>query len=134
MLRQLILYPKNIFRFIRPVHVHLKTDKVDLKKSHREKNKICIFFQSSHQVDMKNVVECPSEFFAYFNALETRGVQTARLRLITRIKVIQILKNAFLKHLSFKILPTSFHTLSYFSTNDREGGLKNIQFRQNFRC
>ena len=25
-------YPKNIFRFIRPVHVHLKTDKVDLKK------------------------------------------------------------------------------------------------------
>ena len=32
MLRQLISYPKNIFRFIRPVHVHLKTDKVDLKK------------------------------------------------------------------------------------------------------
>ena len=27
------LYSKNIFRFIRPVHVHLKTDKVDLKKN-----------------------------------------------------------------------------------------------------
>ena len=32
MLRYLISYPKNIFRFIRPVHVHLKTDKVDFKK------------------------------------------------------------------------------------------------------
>ena len=30
----------------------------------------CIFFQSPHEVDMKNVVECPREFIAYFNALE----------------------------------------------------------------
>ena len=30
--------------------------------------------QSPYQVDMKNVVECQKEFFAYFNALETRGV------------------------------------------------------------
>ena len=44
-----------------------------LKKSHREKIIFCIFFQSSHQVDMKNVVESPRESFAYFNALETRG-------------------------------------------------------------
>ena len=51
------------------VHVHLKTDKVDLKKRHREI--FCIFLQSTHQVDMKNVVECWKEFFAYFNALET---------------------------------------------------------------
>ena len=29
------------------------------------------FFQSFHQVDMKNVDECLREFFAYFNALET---------------------------------------------------------------
>ena len=71
MLRWLILYPKNIFRFIRPVHVHLKTDKVDLKKKQPRKKKFCIFFQSPHQVDTKNVVECPREFFAYFNALET---------------------------------------------------------------
>ena len=41
------------------------------KKSHREKKNFCIFFQSPHQVDMKNVVECPREFIAYFNALET---------------------------------------------------------------
>ena len=27
--------------------------------------------QSPYQVDMKNVVECKKEFFAYFNALET---------------------------------------------------------------
>ena len=44
------------------------------KKSHREKKIFCIFFQSPHQVDMKNVVECPREFIAYFNALETTCV------------------------------------------------------------
>jgi hypothetical protein len=55
--------------------VHLKTDKVDLKKSHREKIFFCIFLQSPHQVDMKNVVRCQKDFFAYFNALETRGEQ-----------------------------------------------------------
>ena len=38
------------------------------------KKKHDIFLQSPHQVDMKNVVECQKEFFAYFNALETRGV------------------------------------------------------------
>ena len=32
MLRYLIWYPKNISRFIRPVHVHLKTDHVDYLK------------------------------------------------------------------------------------------------------
>ena len=35
------------------------------------KKKFCIFFQSLHQVDMKNVVKCHREFIAYFNALET---------------------------------------------------------------
>jgi hypothetical protein len=43
--------------------------------------------QSHHQVDMKNVVECQKEFFAYFNALKTYselydclllGIQTAQ--------------------------------------------------------
>ena len=29
------------------------------------------FFQYPHHVDIKNVVECPREFIAYFNALET---------------------------------------------------------------
>jgi hypothetical protein len=52
--------------------VHFNTDKVDLKKSHREKKKnFCIFFQSTHQVDMKNGVECYKDFFGYFNALKT---------------------------------------------------------------
>jgi hypothetical protein len=31
---------------------------------------------------MKNVVECQKEFFAYFNALETRGDARAFLTLI----------------------------------------------------
>ena len=29
------------------------------------------FLQFPHEVDMKNVVECQKEFFAYLNALET---------------------------------------------------------------
>ena len=44
------------FQIIRPVHVHLKTDKVDLKKNTMKS--IFAFFQSTHQLDMKNVVEC----------------------------------------------------------------------------
>ena len=32
-----------------------------------------MFLQSTHQVDMKNVVERWKEFFAYFNALENIG-------------------------------------------------------------
>ena len=40
MLRYLILYPKNI----RPVYVHLKTDKVDLKKKPSRKNFFLHFF------------------------------------------------------------------------------------------
>ena len=62
---------QKYFQIYPPVHVHLKTDKVDLKKKATAKNKFLHFFQSSHQVDMKNVVKCPREFFAYFNALET---------------------------------------------------------------
>ena len=64
---------QKFFQIIRPVHVHLKTDKVDLKKkSHREKKKKCIFFQSTHQVDLKNGVKCYKDFFGYFNALKTK--------------------------------------------------------------
>ena len=59
------------FQIIRPVHVHLKTDKVDLKKGHREKKNFCIFFQSTHEVGMKNIVKCYKDFFGYFNALKT---------------------------------------------------------------
>ena len=53
--------------------MHLKKDKVDLKKKKREKKIFCIFFQSIYQVGMKNVVECYKEFFGYSNALETNG-------------------------------------------------------------
>ena len=61
---------QNFFQIIWPVHVHLKTDKVDLKKA-TVKKKNCIFFQSTHQVGMKNVVECYKDFFGYFNTRET---------------------------------------------------------------
>jgi hypothetical protein len=40
-------------------------------KSHRENSISCIFLESPHQVDMKNVVKCYKHFFCYFNALKT---------------------------------------------------------------
>ena len=69
--KSFIWYPKSIFRFIRPSMCISKRIKWILKKSHREKKFFCIFFQSPHQVDLKTIVECPREFIAYFNALET---------------------------------------------------------------
>ena len=56
---------QKYFQIYPPVHVHLKTDEVDLKKSHREK-KLHFFFQSPHQVDMKNVVKLWKDFLLYF--------------------------------------------------------------------
>ena len=50
----------------------LKSTLVDFKKKY-SKNIFCFFFQSSHHVVMKNMVECLREFFAYFNALEARS-------------------------------------------------------------
>ena len=51
------------------------------KKKHRDF--FFHFFQSPHQVEMKNVVECHREFIAYFNALETTcAVATALLRTV----------------------------------------------------
>ena len=46
---------------------------MDLKK-----NTVIFFlhFFAANQVDMKNVVECQKDLFAYFNALETYGVLT----------------------------------------------------------
>ena len=40
-------------------------------KSHRENSISCIFLESPHQVDMKNVVKCYKQFFCYFNTLKT---------------------------------------------------------------
>ena len=40
-------------------------------KSHRENSISCIFLESPHEVDMKNVVKCYKLFFCYFNALKT---------------------------------------------------------------
>ena len=38
-----------------------------------DKKFICISFQSTHQVGMKNIVKCYKHFFGYFNALKTHG-------------------------------------------------------------
>ena len=42
-------------------------------KSHRENSISFIFFESPHQVDMKNVVKSSNHFFGYFNTLETHS-------------------------------------------------------------
>ena len=36
-----------------------------------KKKIFAFFFQSTHQVGMKNVVKCYKDFFGYFNALKT---------------------------------------------------------------
>ena len=43
-------------------------------KSHRENSISCIFLESPHQVDMKNIAKCYKHFFCYFNALKTHCV------------------------------------------------------------
>ena len=40
-------------------------------KSHRENPISCIFLESPHQVDMKNIVKRYKHFSCYFNALKT---------------------------------------------------------------
>ena len=39
----------------------------------KKKKKLLFFFQSTHQVGMKNVVKCYKDFFGYFNALKTHS-------------------------------------------------------------
>ena len=46
-------------------------------KGHRENSFSCIFLESPHQVDIKNVVKCYKHFFAYFNALKTHSGMNA---------------------------------------------------------
>ena len=45
-----------------------KRIKLIKKESHSD-----FFFQSIHQVGMKNVVKCYKDFFGYFNTLKTHG-------------------------------------------------------------
>ena len=44
-------------------------------KRHSETSISCIFLQSPHQVDMKNVVKWWKDFLSYFTTLETYRVQ-----------------------------------------------------------
>ena len=55
-------------------------------KSHRENSISCIFLESPHQVDMKNVVKCCKHFFGYFNTLETHSeASNAQLWLVNQV-------------------------------------------------
>ena len=42
-------------------------------KSHRENSISCIFLESTHEEDIKNVIKC-YKHFCYFNALKTHCV------------------------------------------------------------
>ena len=57
----------------------------------------CIFFQSTHQVSMKNIVECYKEFFGYFNALETNGALTEKFEGIFKISFVVSDRDALLE-------------------------------------
>ena len=59
------------------------------------KKKIAFFLQSHHQVDMKNVVECPRGFFAYFNPLVTRGAKLLYRKKIGQYFAEKNMKNVF---------------------------------------
>ena len=48
-------------------------------KGHPENSVSCIFLESSHQVDMKNIVKSCEHFFGYFNTLETHSEEVKRL-------------------------------------------------------
>ena len=91
--------------------MHFKTDKVGLKKATVKKK--LHYFQSPHQVDMKNVVECPNGFFAYFNALETYALAEAQ--------VLQILEeNGFHNGIEIKVLGNASNTTRNQSSSDTE--------------
>ena len=80
MLRQLISYPKNMFRSLDLRSQISKRIMWIISKSHREKNFCLIFLQSIHQLDMKNVVKWWKDFLLYFTILETYpGISTLQL-------------------------------------------------------
>ena len=71
------------------------------KINHRKKIFFCIFFQSLHQVDMKNIVGCPREFIAYFNALETTCDLFTTLFLPLSSSKPNVTENSFKKYNKF---------------------------------
>ena len=59
------------------------------KKSHRKQKCFCIFLQSTHQVDTKNVVQCYKDFFGNFNALKTNCVWCMSLK-VTSLEQLSV--------------------------------------------
>ena len=69
--------------------------------------KNCAFLQSPHQVDMKKVVKCQRDFFAYSNALETRGVTFMYFETFVRWKpYLSTQSNLCTTHLTCFVLET----------------------------
>ena len=66
-------YPKNIFRFIRPVHVHKKQIEWIWKKKDLWKFFFLHFFAINSSSRHEKCCRMSERIFAYFNALETRG-------------------------------------------------------------
>ena len=82
---------------------------------------LCIFFQSTHQVNMKNFVKCYKDFFGYFNALKTHCVLFVRnaflcLRknFITKVQLEIICLITLLKRLVEWYRPEKYRTRILF--------------------
>jgi hypothetical protein len=102
MLRYLILYPKNIFRFIRPVYVHLKMDKVDFKKKPPRKKKNLHFFSILSSSRHKKHCWMSKRIFCLFQCSRNKGwAYTALYNVILRI----VIKIADSKKVRFSTLP-----------------------------
>ena len=88
-------------------------------KSHRENSISFIFFESPHQVDMKNVVKSSKHFFGYFKTLKTHSaiaLWTSWLRLVSYKSV-----NWF-----WLILLFSYLQMDTFCQNRRNGLMSGI--------
>ena len=67
------------------------------------KKKICVIFQSTHQVDMKNGVEFYKDCFGYFNALKTN---CGKLSIQNFMKILPKIKGKLTSEIS---LDQRFH-------------------------
>ena len=74
-------------------------------KSHCENSISCIFLESPHQVDMKNVVKCYKHFFCYFNALKTNCALGYVARNISRHYILHflLLRLKYIGYFVFKL-------------------------------
>ena len=88
-------------------------------KSHLENSISCIFLESPHQVDMKNVVKCFKHFFGYFNALKTPCVSEGRRGQYCTLQLfghLHFTKNQLIWNANFKPFWVKIKYIQSFST------------------